>query len=607
MPTTRATSSRTTSRSDSRGSDNPGSSGVQHAAPNTDVSIILSGLLGLGLTAGFYALLGHAQSIPSLSTVVTLFTERGDVPRAIAFLSFWSVAILLLKGVKLFAQVRSLRTNLLPDSIGGKVSHQNAARYRAHIAKLGLDPSRSFLVHRVSRALEQLRAGSRSDEVSHMLSAQSEMDADAVESSYSTVKVLLWAVPILGFVGTVLGIGDAVGHFASAINLNSADPEQQLHAIKTSLSGVTGGLSQAFDTTLIGLVASILLVLPAHWLQKFEEALLVRIGSYCDQRLLVRLESRSQAAEIAQLLRSGVGEVLAEQQEAVRSWLGQLRAATAGMGDAAVRAWQQIQNDMRQQQEGIAQAWSTRLQELGTDLAERSFESWRRVEAEVQVGQRRQSEEARAILEEAAAERRAFRDDVRPLHEQCLRRLSRVAETLAETTVQVQQEFGAAQEAQARRLDEHGRTAADGLRDLARTVSESLREGIDQTRASQASLVERVGVLDATLDRHGEALRTTSDSLEGISRGLTESLPEKVEAHTKVCEESLARFEKLASLQRSIAQNLARLSSSTPLAQTLNGLHRAVGRLLVVTQDRKSTGWIPHGLWSLLSRKNGRA
>ena len=43
-----------------------------------------------------------------------------------------------------------------------------------------------------------------------MLKSQSEIDATMVDSSYVLIKVFIWAIPILGFIGTVLGISEAV-------------------------------------------------------------------------------------------------------------------------------------------------------------------------------------------------------------------------------------------------------------------------------------------------------------------------------------------------------------------------------------------------------------
>ena len=70
--------------------------------------------------------------------------------------------------------------------------------------------------------------------------------------SYSLLNGFLWAIPVLGFIGTVLGLGNAIGAFGGAIATASTD----MDALKGELTKVTEGLKTAFDTTLLGLLGS---------------------------------------------------------------------------------------------------------------------------------------------------------------------------------------------------------------------------------------------------------------------------------------------------------------------------------------------------------------
>ena len=80
------------------------------------------------------------------------------------------------------------------------------------------------------------------------LERSADNDADlfelAVQQSYSLPKVLLWAIPLLGFIGTVLGMSNAVGSFDEV--LGNAD---NVEGLKNGLTQVTSGLGTAFDTT----------------------------------------------------------------------------------------------------------------------------------------------------------------------------------------------------------------------------------------------------------------------------------------------------------------------------------------------------------------------
>ena len=117
-----------------------------------------------------------------------------------------------------------------------------------------------------------------------MLKSQSEIDATMVDSSYVLIKVFIWAIPILGFIGTVLGISEAVSSFGGEMGA-AADIEK----IKEQLGQVTGGLSEAFDTTLVSLIFSLFVMFPTSVMQKNEEDLLNKVDEYCNEYFLKRL------------------------------------------------------------------------------------------------------------------------------------------------------------------------------------------------------------------------------------------------------------------------------------------------------------------------------
>jgi len=82
------------------------------------------------------------------------------------------------------------------------------------------------------------------------------LEGERIGSEYSIADVLIWAMPILGFIGTVVGISLAVGNFSSFLSISGSDIEMGL--IKERLSDVASGLAFAFDTTLLGLASSLL-------------------------------------------------------------------------------------------------------------------------------------------------------------------------------------------------------------------------------------------------------------------------------------------------------------------------------------------------------------
>jgi biopolymer transport protein ExbB/TolQ len=96
------------------------------------------------------------------------------------------------------------------------------------------------------------------------------------------IRYVVWAIPTLGFIGTVVGISLALA-FAGAVDLQ--DP--------TLLAELTKRLAVAFNTTLLALVMSALLVFFQHIVQAFEERALNQAGQYCLDNLINRLYMES--------------------------------------------------------------------------------------------------------------------------------------------------------------------------------------------------------------------------------------------------------------------------------------------------------------------------
>jgi biopolymer transport protein ExbB/TolQ len=268
----------------------------------TDVPLAPTAAIAVGATAVFFL----AVIQPLRGTYVgDLFGDRGWVPYGIAWLALWAGVILLAKARALARQRRAFALDWLPQSIAREVTPDNAGAFAHHLRYVGAGVAPSFLGERLERALETFRVRRDAREVLEQLGVQAGADAAAVESSYTMVRVFIWAIPILGFIGTVIGIGSAVSGFSSSV-ASAVD----LEVMKHSIGAVTSGLGVAFDTTLLALVMSILIMFPASSLQKAEEDLLGQIDVWCEAQLARRLaDGRSVAADglreqVARLARS---------------------------------------------------------------------------------------------------------------------------------------------------------------------------------------------------------------------------------------------------------------------------------------------------------------
>ncbi len=146
------------------------------------------------------------------------------------------------------------------------------------------EPRHFVLFNRISVAISNLRNLGRASDVDEILRSQAELDEASLDTSYSLVGGFVWAIPVLGFIGTVLGLSSAIGGFGGVLK-DAADME----VMKTELQKVMGGLSTAFETTLEALVAALFIQLIVTFLRKSEQEFLESCTDYCSRNVVNRL------------------------------------------------------------------------------------------------------------------------------------------------------------------------------------------------------------------------------------------------------------------------------------------------------------------------------
>ena len=132
--------------------------------------------------------------------------------------------------------------------------------------------SKSLVGKRLLRLLGVWSSTGSSFQLERAADSDVELYELSMTSSFSLPKVLLWAIPLMGFIGTVIGMSEAVGSFDSV--LSNAD---NVDGLKNGLLKVTGGLGTAFDTTFLALMISVILAFPLNAVERNEDRLLSQI------------------------------------------------------------------------------------------------------------------------------------------------------------------------------------------------------------------------------------------------------------------------------------------------------------------------------------------
>jgi len=256
----------------------------------TRVNHLLWMLVALVLTAGTYAGLYYLPPVLEVegSRWIAMFTERGPTQFVVVFFTYWFILIMLVKWQKTGVQRKPIEfTDLVPHKSGFVLSPDTVDQVLSGLRQSCDDPGRFFLLNRIDLALSNLRNVGQIADVDDVLQSQADNDDDNVESSYSLAKGLIWAVPVLGFIGTVMGLSAAIGGFGSAL----AEAEN-IKQLKPALQGVTGGLSTAFDTTFVALTCALCMQLLMVFVRKGEEELLDACKEFCQRYVVARLRLR---------------------------------------------------------------------------------------------------------------------------------------------------------------------------------------------------------------------------------------------------------------------------------------------------------------------------
>jgi len=301
-----------------------------------------------------------------------MFWDSAGINFPTTLLMFWSFAILGLKSKQLTRQRSAMMMDLLPNEISQEITLVSLDKFVANIQTLPGDARQSILVNRVLRGIEHFRVRKSAAETVTMMESQSAIDASNVVGSYTIIKVFIWAMPILGFIGTVMGVSSAVSGLSATLE-NASD----VSAVTESMKGVFGGLGTAFDTTLLALVMSMIVKIPTSALQKREDGLVTIADEYCNENLLRRLnDGREGGAERSaggkgfdgQVFREAVEAAMGTHHAELESWLQRLDAIGSKLTTQVSKGWSDINTKMQQQQEQQLATFQQQYAERATEL-----------------------------------------------------------------------------------------------------------------------------------------------------------------------------------------------------------------------------------------------
>ncbi|HLF12036.1 MAG TPA: MotA/TolQ/ExbB proton channel family protein [Gammaproteobacteria bacterium] len=202
---------------------------------------------------------------------------RDPEQQATITIALWALILAGLRFYELKQQRRLLDDDLMRMASSIVILPSDAREYLRSLEELP-PKQRDAVVPRVLRsALKRFGTTGNAQDASTTVHNASESELGRLDAELAILRFCVWAGPAIGFVGTVRGIGLA---------LEGADL-----AIQGDISAVTGGLGVAFNSTLVALLLSIVLMYVLHEIQLTQERLVLDTEQYAEEQLVSRLHT----------------------------------------------------------------------------------------------------------------------------------------------------------------------------------------------------------------------------------------------------------------------------------------------------------------------------
>ncbi len=219
------------------------------------------------------------QQDPSHVVRQSVFVILRDYEQEACFiLMLWAMSIMIYKGTIISRNRSLLQEDLIPMAEGMKILPEDVHDISRQIQSLPPVQKGALLPRVLLAALQRFSSTRNIQDVSDATNAYCASEGDRLDSELSMIRYVLWAIPSIGFLGTVRGISLALGYAHRAVEGDIFD--------------VTKSLGTAFNSTLIALLISLVLMFFLHQLQLMQERYVLDTETYCEEKLISHLHAR---------------------------------------------------------------------------------------------------------------------------------------------------------------------------------------------------------------------------------------------------------------------------------------------------------------------------
>lgn len=209
----------------------------------------------------------------------SIFLVIKDAEQEMEVIHFvWAMLIMGYKAWLIRRERQLLERELIHVPEGIKVLPEDAKDYARQIEALPPEDQPMLVVRALQRTLDRFAATRSIRDSAETSKAVCDSEADRLDSGLAMIRYIAWAIPAIGFIGTVRHIGDAL---------------LQAHkAVTGDITGVTSGLGIAFNATFVALSLTIVLMFFLHQLQQRQEQFVHDTDHWIDQHLIRHMQVR---------------------------------------------------------------------------------------------------------------------------------------------------------------------------------------------------------------------------------------------------------------------------------------------------------------------------
>jgi biopolymer transport protein ExbB/TolQ len=189
----------------------------------------------------------------------------------------WAMSLMGYKALVATREKKVMELDLIPLNQGTSILPEDTREFSRPIQALPEEQQSYLLPRALLTSLHRFRSTRNIQDVSNAVTTICESESDRLDSELSMIRYIAWAIPSIGFLGTVRGIGQALG--------------QAHQAVQGDIAGVTQALGVAFNSTFVALLISIVIMFLLHQLQLTQERLVLDAEDYCDNRLVRHLQT----------------------------------------------------------------------------------------------------------------------------------------------------------------------------------------------------------------------------------------------------------------------------------------------------------------------------